>query len=189
MGLPGSILAAEQKKGFPEEVHVKVLKIQEIGGMKRLEEIKKTLDELSTETAKLCNEIISVLEEEEKDDLQCRQQFQTRWTRLPSAQLTVNMKKQLKDYISKVELAQKSDSLINQKIQDNLEKLKRLETNRQDLDKLMPNPDMSGENPLGKSYNDLKQYLGELDQMFGKEEQIEHACRQYQESERYYFFI
>jgi programmed cell death 6-interacting protein len=184
MGLPGSILAADQKQGFPKDVHDKIQKIESAGGIRRLHELKTTLDEMAVEANQLCEKIKQTLDQEAADDNECRQQYGQRWPRLASQNLTVNLYKQLNEYSSKIKQAQKSDQLVDQKISESKEGFSHFSKPRESIDMLMPSIDVSNANTeFGKSYNDLKQLLGQLDDLFTREEMIEREIADMQRLE------
>lgn len=184
MGLPGSVVAAEKKSGYPEQVHQKVGNIQQVGGVNRLLELKKTLDELSEETKKGCFEILSILDKEEKEDKDCREQYNIKWNRLPSYQLNSQLRKQADDFKNKVELAQKSDQLINQKISQSQQLFKIFQMNRLQLDSTMPKNDHEDNVDAVKSFNELKTLLAELDSLFEKENEIDRGVKNLMETEQ-----
>lgn len=184
MGLPGSVVAAEKKSGFPEQIHFKIGNIQQVGGVNRILELKKTLDELSDETKKACLEIVSILDKEEKEDKECREQYNIKWNRLPSYQLNSSLKKQADDYKNKVELAQKSDLLINQKISSCSQMFKIFQMNRMQLDSTMPKSDHEDNQEAIKCFNDLKTLLAELDSLFEKENEIDRGVKYLMETEQ-----
>eukprot|EP01027_Heterolobosea_sp_BB2_P005128 GEZU01007877.1.p2 GENE.GEZU01007877.1~~GEZU01007877.1.p2 ORF type:complete len:743 (-),score=242.94 GEZU01007877.1:2331-4559(-) len=183
MNLPGAILAAEKKEGLPQEVFVKIEKVQQQGGITRLQELLQLINQMSGETRTLCEKVEKAIQEEEDDDRQCREQFAARWPRHPSPQLTVNLKKQLADFKHKVQIAQQSDQLIQNKINDNRAILEKLELSKPQLDALMPHFDFSANSGLGQSHQELKQFLQEMDNMHLQEENIEKAIAQMQEQD------
>ena len=177
LGLPGLILAADKTQGFPDQIHKKIGGIQQVGGIKRLKDFKQTLDELSIETVNMTSRIYENLEKESKDDEECRIQFGNRWTRLPSYQLTQNMIKQIGDYKSKVQLAQKSDQLITSKIHQYSSLFKIFGLTKYQLDSSMPKHDLSDNSEASKAFNDLREQMQEMESLFSKEETIDKDLR------------
>ncbi|KAL0481918.1 vacuolar protein sorting protein VPS31 [Acrasis kona] len=176
MGLPGSVLAADsQKSGFPKDVHDKIQKIESTGGLRRIHELKTTLDEMASEANQRCEKIKQIMVQEAADDDECRRQYQQRWPRLPSQNLTVNLYKQLNEYDSKVKQAQKSDLLVDQKINDNKEGFSHFSKPQDGIDALVPNASVNDVNSsFGKSYKDLKTYLAQLDDCMTRQESSEN---------------
>jgi programmed cell death 6-interacting protein len=183
LGLPGLILASEKSGGFPEQIHKKIGGIQQIGGVKRLKDFKQTLDELSFETVNMTTNINDMLDKEAKDDEECRNKYGKFWSRLPSYQLTQNMIKQIGDYKSKVQLAQKSDQLISTKIQQYSPLFQIFGLTRYQLDASMPKHDLSDSSEASKAFNDLKQLMQEMEALFSTEEQIDQQLKQYMQTE------
>ena len=177
MGLPGSILMVDQKSGFPDEVHHKISKINLEGGINRLFELKQTLDEMSGETKNQLDSITKKLDEEQKEDDECRMQYgANRWPRLESAKLTSNLRKQITDYQQKLKIAINSDSLIDKKISENSEGFKWFSLDSKTLNDKMPqslSQIMEPSSQFGKSYSDLKLYLAQLDDILEQELAIE----------------
>lgn len=177
MGLPGSIMMVDQKSGFPEDVHTKIAKIKLEGGINRLYELKQTLDEMSQETKTQLESITKKLDEEQKEDEECRLQYgANRWPRLESSKLTFNLRKQISDYQQKLKIAINSDSLIEKKINENSEVFKLLALDPNSLNDKMPQSLSQlneSSSQFGKSFSDLKLYLAQLDDLLDQELQIE----------------
>lgn len=182
LGLPGSILMVEQKSGFPEEVHQKIAKINLENGVNRLYELKQTLDEMSSETKTQLETVTQKLDEEQRDDDECRLQYgANRWPRLESAKLTSNLRKQINDYLQKLKIAISSDALIEKKINENTEGFKLFGLDRKALDEKMPqslSQLMEPSSQFGKSYSDLKLYLAQLDEILEQEIKVESVIGQ-----------
>eukprot|EP00761_Pharyngomonas_kirbyi_P011680 gb/GECH01011706.1/.p1 GENE.gb/GECH01011706.1/~~gb/GECH01011706.1/.p1 ORF type:complete len:838 (+),score=236.32 gb/GECH01011706.1/:1-2514(+) len=182
MGLPGSILAAEQDKGFPESVFQKMQRIASTGGVNRLHDLRGTLGGLASETITMLEDMEKSLNNEEQEDRECRQKFAARWNRHPSPQLTVNLKKQLKDYQNKAEMASKSDGVIKEKIESNSEGFNMLGLSKEELDSKLPKLQINSESELGRVHAELKDALNRMDQLQQEEEQIEDDVNQMRES-------
>lgn len=184
MGLPASILAAEQKQGFPSQVHEKIAKLNQSGGIPRLSELKTTVDDMANSTRESLKALNKLLDEEQDMDKKCRDQFQSQWLVQPSANLTGTMRKSINEYDTKLQQAGKSDNFVDKKIGDNQEKFMRFTLEPHELDKLMPNPDLKdASDTLGKSFSDLKSFLAQMDQYFAEEEKIENAAKAMQQDD------
>ncbi|KAL9643937.1 hypothetical protein ABK040_005406 [Willaertia magna] len=175
MGLPGSIMAAEQKTGFPDDVHHKISKVVQDGGINRIFELKQTLDEMAEETKQMLDKVTVKLDEEQKEDDDCRIQYGQRWPRLESSKLTMNLRKQIQDYLSKLRIAQNSDKLIEKKITENAEGFKWFALDKKSLDDKMPQSlaTINNQSSFSKSINDLKLYVAQLDDLMEQESQLE----------------
>jgi len=182
-GLPGSIMTDEKQPGFPDQVHKGIDKIRQQGGLNRLRSLRVTLKEMANETHSQCDKLSDQLKEEEAEDTECRKQFHSSWSRLPSQQLTVNLQRELNKYRSKVEQASNSDSLIDDKISKHEVMFQKFDLNRQEIDEMMPRPDSSAQTNTSQAQNQLRDLLSQLDDMFGREADLEKSLQQEQELE------
>lgn len=116
----GGIEAAEQPIGIPSAVLDKSRKVKENGGSENLSSSLKTLEVLRIECENCLNEIDRILDEEEKEDSSMRHQFSDRWQRAPSAEITVNLRKQAKNLRDAFQEASQSDKLVRNRYEMHL---------------------------------------------------------------------
>jgi len=138
---------------------------------------------MSDESKRACLEVLTTLDKEEKEDKECRDQFNVRWQRLSSYQLNAGLRKRVEDYKAKVDLAQKSDSLIENKIQSASQFFSLFTLSRQQLDASMPKSDHDDSGNSSKLFADLKKLLSELDSCFEKENDLDRQVKLQMETE------
>lgn len=81
MQLPGAIEALETPIGIPKTLQDKVNSIRQEGGIRLINELIETLNNLAREDTSILNEAIQKLDAEEKEDVEARQQFGNSWIR------------------------------------------------------------------------------------------------------------
>lgn len=169
----------QHQQGFPEDVHAKIRAIKSAGGgVQRVRELKLALDEMGSQTQQMISKVEQTLQEEERQDTECRNRFGPRWNRTPSAALTANIRRQLADFANKVRMASRSDQLVASKIESHERQWMRFDMERSELDATLPaaddgsqggNKELLAKDPeLRVSFETLQQHLQELDDLFGK---------------------
>lgn len=173
---------ASKLRGFPDDVHQKIHAIQGQGGIQRVRDLSLTLNEMSSQTREMVQNVEKMLDEEERDDQECRNQFGGRWNRTPSSVLNNALKRQLADYLAKLQAASRSDQLVSGKIEEHEKQWLRFDLQRDELDATLPfdnNNQQSSESLLTKSpelrvaFETLQQQLKELDDLFGRSTAME----------------
>lgn len=81
MHLPGSIEALETPVGIPKALQDKVNAIRQEGGVRLINELIETLNNLAREDVAILAEANQKLDVEEKEDNEARQQFGNAWIR------------------------------------------------------------------------------------------------------------
>lgn len=174
--LPAAILAIDQKVvGFSADIHEKIFQINSKGGIERVSDLQKTLSEVAQQTIKLLQKGTEILNIEEVEDTKCRQQYGIKWTRVPSQTFTISLRKPITDYSNKLQMAQKSDTIIEKKISDNFQRFKKFSLTKQELDSSLPNA--SQEIKSNQYCNELKKFLNELENYLTKEEEVEISIK------------
>jgi programmed cell death 6-interacting protein len=123
LNLPASIEALESTAGIPENLERKLFDAQNRGGMGYLNQTWEALVMVRERVSYSLDAAVKVLDDEERDDLGFRSQYQDRWTRLPSRELTRSIRQNADTYREKLVTAKKSDQLVRGKIDANLSKL------------------------------------------------------------------
>lgn len=170
LNLPGSIEALEQPLGLPASLLQKSEEVRREGGAESITSLSETLSALRDADLRLLNEAIQILDEEERQDTEMRNHLKNRWTRPPSAQLNKNLREAGDSFKEKLVLAQKSDSMIQRKLEDHLPSIDALGSNRADLEASIPasSPASSigGKDPIVKAMRALLNELGGLQSSF-----------------------
>lgn len=82
--------------------------------------------------------MLKALEEEEAIDAQMRQQYQQKWSRLPSNALNQQFKHMITDFQQKTSMAAEQDVKIESKFASHGDQLKLLNKSKQELAAMIP---------------------------------------------------
>ena len=145
MNLPAAIDALEQPIGLPPGLLLKSEEIRNDGGGSSLVAMFEHLCQIAKQSTIVINEGLKVLEEEENEDKELRQQFGKKWDRKDSETCTNGLKKEAEKNLSMLKEASKSDTVIQGKIEKNLPAIEQLSGSPQDLQNAIPasNPSSS----------------------------------------------
>ncbi|KAI3652916.1 hypothetical protein MP228_002341 [Amoeboaphelidium protococcarum] len=178
--LPSVIQAYEQPIGLPQEIIQKSTEVKQVGGAMSLQQQLQTLNVLAQEDQELLAQIRRQLEDEQKDDEECRDRFGvSRWTRTRSLELQRNLREQLDKREKLVSTARQSDLLVKSKFDSNLPHIESLSSSRQELESLIPASSQS--TSLAKNDQDVMQVkasMQSLDDLVKMRAQLIDQCRQ-----------
>lgn len=136
--LPSAIHAVSSEQKIPEDMWQRIRKCKENGGANSLNQIINGVEELAKCNGTNIMNIYTQLKEEEKEDQAMKQKYGSKWSRLPSANLNVNMAKQLKNYKQKFDEGRQSDIALKELIATMKEQFGLLELDRDSLTKKIP---------------------------------------------------
>lgn len=118
------------------------------------------MKQINTDIITDCEKLIDV---EEKEDTQLRNQYGANFNRPPSATVNGPYKQQLFEYKQKIEMAQATDAQIKQKFEANTQGFALLSKTRQDLASSIPQSADTASLCQNPSVVAVKQHLDELD--------------------------
>jgi programmed cell death 6-interacting protein len=152
--LPSSIHAVSNEQKIPDDVWLRIRKCKENGGFGGLSQMLDGVQELAK-----CNEInileiYTQLKEEEKIDAELRQKYGAKWIRLPSANLNINMLKQLEHHKQKFDQEKQSNMSIKEFGISMKKRFEVFELDRDSLTNKIPksNPTAGGLSPAATKY-------------------------------------
>ncbi|KAI8803201.1 BRO1-like domain-containing protein [Cladochytrium replicatum] len=164
LNLPGAIEALEQPVGLPPSLLKRADEVRALGGARALTNMLDTLRAMGAKDGEILDEALEVLGREEADDGAMRMQFQTRWTRPPSSELTANLRETAKVYRDKLRKAEQSDSLIQGKIEKHLPHIESLSATKEELEASIPASTAQSIPRNDPAVKKLKQLLEQLTQ-------------------------
>lgn len=138
MGLPGALQAFLQPQGIPADILEKSDEIRANGGAQGIKQNLMTLNMLSSEDKKIIEEIEFALNEEEKEDLECRNTFREKWIRTPSNVLQQELKDKVKVNKEKLKAAGDSDVLVLKKFEKSIHYIDALSGSKDELEATIP---------------------------------------------------
>jgi programmed cell death 6-interacting protein len=171
LGLPGAIEAMETPIGIPSSLleRLRVVKLE--GGVNFLREQLKLLDKLAQQAQLALSESTKLLDEEEREDNDLRNQYKNKWNRTPSHMLTDQLRGEAQKHQGNLDHARKSDRFIASKLESGAEFLQRLSWEKEQISGLLPTADLlSGTTPT-LNVSVLKERLSQLDTLLFEREQ------------------
>jgi len=166
MQLPGAIEALETPIGIPKTLQDKVNSIRQEGGIRLINELIETLNNLAREDTSILNEAIQKLDAEEKEDVEARQQFGNSWIRTPSHTLTPQLRQESAKFLQNIEHARKSDAFVIKRFNDQQQFIAKLSGTQEELLSLLPSSNGGGNS--SSIVASLKQSLTLLDQLIAE---------------------
>ncbi|KAK0059367.1 programmed cell death 6-interacting protein [Biomphalaria pfeifferi] len=128
----------------PQSVLEKAQQIQELGGLTKLDKLMSDLPELLTRNREILDESIKALDDEERSDVQLREQFKERWTRTPSASLTKPMRDEAMKYKNILDTAIQADHIVKNKYDTHKNAIALLSKPKAELETALPAASAAG---------------------------------------------
>ncbi|XP_078166741.1 vacuolar-sorting protein BRO1-like isoform X1 [Carex rostrata] len=119
MGLPDSIVAVETDCTIPAELKAQVEAIQDRDGSGGLQVLLRQLMDLRKVNLELTEQMEEMLQNEEKEDCQYRDQYKEKWNRPESGVLAKEIRDMLSKYTENLREAGVSDLKIEQSMSEN----------------------------------------------------------------------
>jgi programmed cell death 6-interacting protein len=104
---------------IPASVTEKSNEIKRQGGINTLDKMINDLPESLTRNKEILDETNRMLDDEERGDIELRNQFKERWTRTTSASLTVPLREEAKKYMDIIQNAINADKVVQEKYRMN----------------------------------------------------------------------
>eukprot|EP00899_Mesostigma_viride_P016596 jgi/Mesvir1/24938/Mv16914-RA.2 len=122
--LPDMLLALDKvppggRAALPEPLFKEVEHMSALGGVVALREIWAQIVDLRSVNEEMLESAVKLLDDEEKDDDNMRQQFKERWNRPKSAELTKNLRDKAKSFRDNMRVAAESDASLQRKMAEN----------------------------------------------------------------------
>ena len=119
LGLPGSLQAQDKTLPIPTALLRKGEEIRLDGGVTKLHRLIEDVAKISRANATILQEAVSVLDKEQAEDSEVRDNFKnTPWTRPASEEAAHQYRSQVAQYQNTLEQARKSDEIVKQKLSD-----------------------------------------------------------------------
>lgn len=164
-GLPQALHALTSTNEIPKQIWEKIEEFQKKGGSQNIKGIIQGIQQLNANNDNLMQQMMTVLEEEEKSDNQMRTQFGNRWNRLPSSSLNQQFKFVISDFAQKKLAASETDRKIEEKFKSQGEaSLAILNKSKNELNALIPQSQIAKEISQNPVIVAVKQSLEQLDQ-------------------------
>jgi hypothetical protein len=149
-------------KQIPEELWERISQVQQIGGPNALNNIMQGILNKSNFLLNNLQNLLHSFEAEDKDDANCRQQFQGRWMRQPSQRLNYQMVQGAQNFISSLNQTKEFDQQENNDINNKRNLFEQLMLPREKLNENIPEEEIiqEEETPEEKEIKDeiLKLY-------------------------------
>lgn len=154
----------------PQSLVEKATFINEAGGIKALESMMNELPELLQRNKDILDEAERMLEEERSADERLREQFKTRWTRLPSNRLAQQFHINCEKYRKIIDNAVNADKLIKEKFETHREAVNILSMNPNALASYIPTGTAVEES---RTVNELRKLMEEVETLKAEQDVIE----------------
>ncbi|KAJ3414572.1 pH-response regulator protein palA/rim20 [Chytridiales sp. JEL 0842] len=138
LNLPASIEASESHLVVPESTQRRLSEVRIIGGVNHLNRSWENLITVRERVSYALDAAVKILDDEERDDLGYRSQYQEKWTRISSRELTQSIRQNANAYREKLVAAKKSDQIIRNKIDSNLAKMVMLSGSPEEIERNIP---------------------------------------------------
>ena len=179
MALPGSLEALEKTEGgLPPSLLEKVRVIQQEGGEKHLIELLSAKANLSNYNAQLVGDALNLLDQEEAEDNEMRNQFGNNWNRTPSHALTSFHRQEAAKFQANLQHALKSDALVENKFKTIQLELRKLGGNMQEVLSLLPQAASPQTNQINSTFvPELQKCLKAVDSIISSRLQLQQNLK------------
>jgi programmed cell death 6-interacting protein len=138
MALPHKLHALGGESGVPEGLWAKIKEAQVRGGFNYLDQMVKSLLNMSENCGKTLAEVEAQLQDEENQDSQMRQNYPGKWQRAHSSALNSGLRQEISKYGMKVGEAQSVDQVTIEMFMSNEAQLRLLGKSKTELDEMLP---------------------------------------------------
>lgn len=139
LALPHKLHALGGDSGIPDNLWRKIKEAQVKGGYTCLDNMVKSLLNLSGNCGKTLSDLERQVLEEESQDTQLRQNYGAKWQRAHSSALNAGLKAEIAKFNMKVGEAQSVDQVTVEMFRGHEDKLKLLSMSKTELDEMLPN--------------------------------------------------
>jgi len=136
--LPHALNAIHPEEGVPEGLWNRICDVKSRGGFQHVKSMVEGLSTVSTNSETMIEDVNGDLMKEQTDDEMIRQQYGSKWRRLPSSALNQHLHQQIQGYKEKLQVAKQSDGVISSKLEGNKEFIEKLDLTREELEKKVP---------------------------------------------------
>ncbi|VDM96515.1 unnamed protein product [Thelazia callipaeda] len=126
LNLPAALDDVTNQEPLPESIRQKSSKVKTMGGIDILMSLSSDLPNIHKTNQEILDETFRLLSEEKESDDRLRSQFQDKWTRMTSDQLTAPLHQECGKYRGILHSASSADETVKQKLNENKEGIKLL---------------------------------------------------------------
>ncbi|KAL3103138.1 hypothetical protein niasHS_002324 [Heterodera schachtii] len=177
LNLPAALDDVTKQEKCPESIREKSAKVKNNGGISTMSAKINELPSLYKRNDEILNETSRLIKEEKENDDSLRAQFHSKWTRVPSENLTAPLMQELGKYRGIMHTASNSDALVRSKFEANRHGIELLSMTESELKNAIPGIGTNKGNSNSQTVNTLRNLLDQVQEIKMERENIEKELK------------